>query len=52
MTESKRTIQSAWDNHFKAFGGQNPDQILEDYTENSELRYYDMGTDKMTVYVS
>jgi len=34
-------ITKAWDNHFKAFGGQNTTQILEDYTESSVINVWD-----------
>ena len=36
----KMSVQASWDNHFAAFGGQNLDQIMVDYTENSVVRLY------------
>jgi hypothetical protein len=35
------SVQAAWDNHFAAFGGQDVDQIMLDYTEASVLWAWD-----------
>merc|ERR1719401_2785058 len=32
------TVQAAWDNHFAAFGAQDLDKIMLDYTESSMVR--------------
>jgi len=43
-------VQAAWDNHFGAFGSQNIDQILLDYTEESMINVYDQFARVWTVY--
>jgi len=40
MAYEPRSIQEAWDNHFAAFGAQDLDKILLDYTEDSVARVY------------
>jgi quinol monooxygenase YgiN len=37
---SPKSTQDAWDNHFAAFGAQDLDRIMLDYTEASELRAF------------
>lgn len=46
---SPASVQAAWDNHFQAFGGQNLDQIMLDYTEDSVIRCHDHRTGETTV---
>jgi len=43
-------VQSAWDNHFAAFGGQDVDRILQDYTEKSVITVYDQTSGAQTVF--
>jgi len=43
-------VQAAWDNHFAAFGGQDVEKILKDYTEQSVITVYDQTTGTNTVY--
>ena len=43
-TYSKPDVQSAWDNHFAAFGGQNVPAIMKDYTQDSVLKAFDHST--------
>jgi hypothetical protein len=43
-------VQASWDNHFAAFGGQDVDRILLDYTEQSVITVYDQTTGTNTVY--
>lgn len=43
------SVQASWDNHFSAFGGQDVDMILKDYTEASQIVVYDAVNDKETV---
>ena len=43
------TVQAAWDNHFAAFGGQDLDQIMLDYNEDSVIRCHDHRTGETTV---
>jgi ketosteroid isomerase-like protein len=45
----KDSVQGAWDNHFSAFGGQNVEAVMQDYTEESELRAFDHTTGVLTV---
>merc|ERR1712046_327247 len=51
MDESyvKASVQEAWDNHFAAFGAQDLQSIMQDYTEISELRAFDHRTGDLTV---
>jgi len=44
------TTQQAWDNHFEAFGAQDVDKILLDYTESSVIRVFDHGNGELTTY--
>ena len=37
-------VQAAWDNHFSAFGAQDVEKILEDYTEDSHVVVWDTAT--------
>lgn len=39
-TYDPKTTQEAWDNHFGAFGSQNVDKIMLDYTEDSLIRVF------------
>lgn len=43
-------VQPAWDNHFAAFGSQNVDQILLDYTDESVVTVYNVKSGKQDVY--
>ena len=38
------TVTAAWDNHFSAFGGQDLEKILLDYTDESEVIVWDTKT--------
>jgi hypothetical protein len=42
--------QSGWDNHFLAFGEQDLDKIMLDYTEESEINIYNWVTKENTVH--
>ena len=42
------SVQAAWDNHFSAFGEQNVEKILLDYTEESEILIWDTKAEKTT----
>ena len=44
------SVQAAWDNHFSAFGEQNVDKILLDYTEESEILIWDTAAEKTTKF--
>jgi glutathione S-transferase len=44
------TVKAAWDNHFSAFGAQDVEKILADYTEESEIRVWDHRTQQMNLY--
>ena len=44
VVQTAPTTQPAWDNHFAAFGGQNLDQIMLDYTEDSVIFVHDIAT--------
>jgi glutathione S-transferase len=48
MAYNPTSTQEAWDNHFTAFGAQNVDQILLDYTEESVLKAFDSTTKQLT----
>ena len=39
-----KTVQAAWDNHFAAFGAQDVDKIMLDYTDQSVLKAWDHRT--------
>ena len=43
-------VQPAWDNHFAAFGGQDVDKVLKDYTEASVIKVYDQITGELTEF--
>ena len=45
------SVQDAWNNHFAAFGSQDLDRIVKDYTEESVLECYDAGSNKRTKHV-
>ena len=47
--DSPPSVQESWDNHFAAFGGQDVDRILFDYTEDSEIIGYDQTSGGKTV---
>lgn len=44
-------MEAAWTNHFEAFGAQNVEQILLDYTETSEVHVFNQGTGAKDAYV-
>jgi len=44
------TVQASWDNHFAAFGSQNVEQILKDYTETSVINVYNQSTGTQKTY--
>lgn len=46
----KMSIQASWDNHFAAFGAQDVNKILLDYTEESEIMTYDAVTGVEMIY--
>ena len=41
---SASSVQSAWDNHFAAFGAQDVDKIMLDYSDTSVLKAFDHRT--------
>ena len=41
---------TSWDNHFAAFGAQDVDKILLDYTEKSTIKVYNQVTDELTEF--
>ena len=43
-------VQASWDNHFAAFGAQDVDKILLDYTEKSTIKVYNQVTDELTEF--
>ena len=43
-------VQASWDNHFAAFGAQDVDRILLDYTEKSTIKVYNQVTDELTEF--
>lgn len=47
---SPKSVQEVWDNHFKAFGGHNLDDILLDYCEQSVINVYDHVSGNLTVH--
>jgi ketosteroid isomerase-like protein len=48
LSTISRTVQSSWDNHFAAFGGQDLDKIMLDYTEASVLESYEFPAGTLT----
>jgi len=44
------SVQASWDNHFSAFGKQDVDMILKDYTEKSVARVYDFSAGKLSEF--
>jgi len=44
------SVQDSWDNHFAAFGGQDVERILLDYTEDSVIAVYDQTSGEQTVF--
>jgi hypothetical protein len=44
VVQSAGPVHKGWDNHFAAFGAQDVEKILLDYTEESEIITYDMNT--------
>ena len=49
--ETKAIVNAAWDNHFAAFGAQDVEKILADYSEESEIRVYDQTTGEKKLFV-
>ena len=43
-------VQASWDNHFAAFGAQDVDKILLDYTEKSVIKVYNQVTDELVEF--
>jgi len=43
-------VQASWDNHFAAFGGQDVERILRDYSEDSVITVYNQLTGSNTVF--
>ena len=43
-------VQASWDNHFAAFGGQDVDKVLKDYTEKSVIKVYNQVTDELVEF--
>ena len=43
-------VQKSWDNHFAAFGGQDVERILLDYTEQSVITVYNQVDGSNTVF--
>jgi len=43
-------VQASWDNHFAAFGGQDLERVLLDYTEDSVIHVYNQLTGSNSVY--
>jgi hypothetical protein len=43
-------VQKAWDNHFAAFGSQDVEKILEDYSEASVITVYNQTDGSQQVY--
>ena len=43
-------VQAGWDNHFAAFGEQDLDKIMLDYTEESEMTLYNESDGSKTVF--
>jgi len=43
-------VQQSWDNHFAAFGGQDVERVLLDYTEDSMITVYDQTSGAQTVH--
>ena len=44
------SVQTSWNNHFAAFGAQDVDMILLDYTDDSVITVYNQLTGSNTVY--
>ena len=43
-------VQASWDKHFAAFGAQDVDKILLDYTEKSVIKVYNQVTDELVEF--
>ena len=43
-------VQASWDNHFAAFGAQDVDKVLKDYTETSVIKVYNQVTDELVEF--
>jgi len=43
-------VQASWDNHFGAFGAQDVDKILLDYTDKSVIKVYNQVTDELVEF--
>ena len=43
-------VQASWDNHFAAFGAQDVDKILLDYTEKSVIKVYNQVTGELVEF--
>ena len=42
-TSPGAAVTAGWDNHFSAFGAQNVEQILKDYTDDSRIVYHNFS---------
>jgi len=49
-TSAMVSVQSAWNNHFKAFGEQNVNNILKDYNDDSVISVYNQADGKLEVF--
>ena len=49
MMYAPASVQDAWDNHFSAFGAQNLDQIMRDYTDESVLVRMELSSSLLVV---
>jgi hypothetical protein len=43
-------VQASWDNHVAAFGAQDVDKVLLDYTEKSVIKVYNQVTDELVEF--
>eukprot|EP00746_Dinoflagellata_sp_MGD_P036075 gnl/MRDRNA2_/MRDRNA2_186503_c0_seq1.p1 gnl/MRDRNA2_/MRDRNA2_186503_c0~~gnl/MRDRNA2_/MRDRNA2_186503_c0_seq1.p1 ORF type:complete len:374 (+),score=70.08 gnl/MRDRNA2_/MRDRNA2_186503_c0_seq1:58-1122(+) len=48
--EGSGPVHDAWQNHFSAFGAQDVDKILKDYTESSVITVYNQADGSQNVY--
>ena len=50
MSTTSTPVQKGWDNHFAAFGAQDVEKILEDYTEDSQVMVWDTSKNEKSVF--
>jgi ketosteroid isomerase-like protein len=49
--DDRRPLHDAWDNHFRAFGNQNVDDILLDYAKDAKINVYNLASGTLQTFI-